>query len=179
VSDRDLNWKYVDESVVETDAVAKARQQSLELGIEPVLWMLQTVRSAMLTSIDTENEYQQHAREHFADAGIAPARVRLIAGRASEVLPRMNEDSYDVVFIDADATSVIEYVEHGLRLAKTGGTVLVARALWKGRVADPARRDDAATAFRELIAELAASSAVATAVSPAGDGLLQIVKLGA
>ena len=95
----------------------------------------------MLTSIDTENEYQQHAREHFADAGIAPARVRLITGRASEVLPRMNESSYDVVFIDADAPSVIEYVEHGLRLAKPGGTVLVARALWKGRVADPARRD--------------------------------------
>jgi hypothetical protein len=46
-------------------------------------------------------------------------------------------------------------------------------------VADPARRDDAATAFRELITELSASSAVATAVSPAGDGLLQIVKLGA
>jgi predicted O-methyltransferase YrrM len=210
VSDRDLNWKYVDESVVETDAVAKARQQSLELGIEPVspavgaqlaviaaaaraesiievgtgvgvsgLWMLQTVSGAMLTSIDTENEYQQHAREHFADAGIASARVRLIAGRASEVLPRMNESSYDVVVIDADAPSVIEYVEHGLRLAKPGGSVLVARALWKGRVADPARRDDAATAFRELIAELAASPAVATAVSPAGDGLLQIVKLGA
>jgi len=36
VSDRDLNWKYVDESVVESDAIAKARQQSLELGIDPV-----------------------------------------------------------------------------------------------------------------------------------------------
>ena len=210
VSERDLNWKYVDESVVETDAVARARQQSLELGIEPVspavgaqialiaaaagaesiievgtgvgvsgLWMLQTVRTAMLTSIDSENEYQQHAREHFAEAGIAPARVRLIAGRASEVLPRMNENSYDVVVIDADGPSVIEYVEHGLRLAKPGGCVLVARALWKGRVADPARRDDTATAFRELISELAGATAVATAVSPAGDGLLQIVKLGA
>jgi hypothetical protein len=27
VSERDLNWKYVDESVVETDADAKARKQ--------------------------------------------------------------------------------------------------------------------------------------------------------
>ena len=174
MSDRDLNWKYVDESVVETDAVAKARQQSLELGIEPVspavgaqlaviaaaaraesiieigtgvgvsgLWMLQTVRGAMLTSIDTENEYQQHAREHFADAGIAPARVRLIAGRASEVLPRMNESSYDVVVIDADAPSVIEYVEHGLRLAKPGGIgARRPRALegTRGRSGAPRRR---------------------------------------
>jgi predicted O-methyltransferase YrrM len=210
VSDHDLNWKYVDESVVETESIAKARQQSLELGVDPVspavgaqlaviaaasraesiievgtgvgvsgLWMLQTARRAMLTSIDTETEYQQHARQHFADAGIAPARVRLIAGRASEVLPRMNESSYDVVFVDADAPSVIEYAEHGLRLAKPGGTVLVARTLWKGRVADPARRDEAASAFRTLIGELAASTAVVTAISPAGDGLLQIVKLGA
>jgi len=210
VSERDLNWKYVDESVVESEAVARARQQSVELGIDPVspavgaqlaviaaaaraesiieigtgvgvsgLWMLQAARGALLTSIDTENEYLQAARENFADAGVAAARVRLIAGRASEVLPRMNENSYDVVFIDADAGSVIEYVEHGLRLARPTGSVLVARSLWRGRVADPARRDDEATAFRALITELAASAAVATAVSPAGDGLLQIVKLGA
>lgn len=210
MSDHDLNWKYVDESVVETESIVKARQQSLELGIEPVspamgaqlavlaaatraeaiievgtgvgvsgLWMLQAARRAMLTSIDTETEYQQHARQHFADAGIAAARVRLIAGRASEVLPRMNESSYDVVFVDADGPAVIEYAEHGLRLAKPGGIVVVARALWRGRVADPARRDEAASAFRTLIGELAASTAVATAISPAGDGLLQIVKLGA
>ncbi|WP_353827255.1 O-methyltransferase [Agromyces sp. SYSU T0242] len=210
MSEHDLNWKYVDESVVESDPIARARQQSLELGVDPVspavgaqlaviaaacdartiievgtgvgvsaLWMLQAARSAHLTSIDTETEYQQHARDHFADAGIAPARVRLIAGRAGEVLPRMNEQSYDLVVVDADAASVIEYVEHGLRLAKPGGSVLVARALWKGRVADPARRDDVATAFRGLIMELSASTAVVTAISPAGDGLLQIVKLGA
>ncbi|WP_022890613.1 O-methyltransferase [Agromyces italicus] len=210
MSDHDLNWKYADESVVESEPIVKARQQSLELGVDPVspavgaqlavvaaasrassiievgtgvgvsgLWMLQAARHAMLTSIDTENEYQQHARQHFADAGITAARVRLIAGRAGEVLPRMNESSYDVVFIDADAPSVIEYAEHGLRLAKPGGSVLVARALWKGRVADPAKRDEAASAFRTLIAELAPSTAVATAISPAGEGLLQIVKLGA
>ncbi|QAY73575.1 methyltransferase domain-containing protein [Agromyces protaetiae] len=210
MSEHDLNWKYVDESVVEHDLVARARQHSLELGIEPVspavgaqlavlaaaaraesiievgtgvgvsgLWMLRAARSALLTSIDTETEYQQHARELFAEAGVAPARVRLITGRAAEVLPRMNEASYDLVFIDADAPNVIEYVEHGLRLAKSKGTVVVARVLGKGRVADPARRDETSTAFRTLIGELASSSAVSTAISPAGDGLLQIVKLGA
>ncbi|UOE45619.1 O-methyltransferase [Agromyces larvae] len=210
MSEHDLNWKYVDESVAESDAVARARQQSLELGIDAVspataaqlavlaaasraesiievgtgvgvsgLSMLLAARASLLTSIDSETEYQQHARTHFADAGIPPARIRLITGRASEVLPRMNESSYDIVFLDADPASVIEYVEHGLRLAKPGGMVLVARTLWKGRVADPARRDDTTVAFRTLITELAASPAVVTAISPAGDGLLQIVKLGA
>ena len=36
MSDHDLNWKYVDDSVAVTESIAKARQQSLELGVEPV-----------------------------------------------------------------------------------------------------------------------------------------------
>lgn len=183
MSDHDLNWKYVDDSVAVTESIAKARQQSLELGVEPVspavgaqlavlaaatraqsiievgtgvgvsgLWMLQAARRALLTSIDTENEYQQHARQHFADAGIAAARVRLIAGRASEVLPRMNESSYDIVFIDADAPSVIEYAEHGLRLAKPGAScsspARSGRAEWPTRLAATSRRAPTAPSSR-------------------------------
>ena len=36
----------------------------------------------------------------------------------------MNEASYDIVLVDADPEGVIEYVEHGLRLVRAGGTVL-------------------------------------------------------
>jgi predicted O-methyltransferase YrrM len=89
----------------------------------------------------------------------------------------MNEASYDVVFIDADPVSVVEYVEHGLRLVRRGGTVLVAHALWRGRVADPAQRDDTVANFRLLLSEIAASDAVISALSPVGDGLLQLTKI--
>ena len=36
MSDKDLNWKFADDSVVESDALARARQQSLELGIDAI-----------------------------------------------------------------------------------------------------------------------------------------------
>ncbi|WP_022881314.1 O-methyltransferase [Gryllotalpicola ginsengisoli] len=143
------------------------------------LWLLKGGEDAELTSIDTEVDHQQHARQFFAEAGIAPARVRLIGGRARDVLPRMNENAYDIVFIDADPGSVIEYVEHGLRLARPGGTVLVAHALWGGKVGNPANRDDVATGFRTLITEISGSSAVVSALSIVGDGLFQITKLTA
>lgn len=142
------------------------------------LWLMSGAPEAMLTTIDTEVDYQQQARKSFADAGIANGHVRLIGGRAGEVLPRMNESSYDLVVIDADPGSVIEYVEHGLRLARRGGTVVVAHALWKGRVADPAQRDDTVAGFRLLLNEIARSEAVLSALSPVGDGLLQLTKLG-
>jgi predicted O-methyltransferase YrrM len=141
------------------------------------LWLLTGAPEAVLTTIDAELDYQTVARKGFTDAGIPTNRVRLIGGRAEDVLPRMNESSYDLVFIDGDPSNVLEYVEHGLRLARRGGTVIVAHALWRGRVADPAARDDTVAGFRILLREIATSDAVLTALSPVGDGLLQMTKL--
>lgn len=141
------------------------------------LWLLSGAPQAVLTSIDLEPDYQQTARKAFLDADVAANRVRLITGRAQEVLPRMNEQSYDLVFVDADPQSVIEYVEHGLRLVRQGGTVLVAHALWRDRVADPAARDETVRGFRTLLKEIAASEAVISSLSTVGDGLLQLTKI--
>lgn len=210
MSDKDRNWKFAEELLLEPEVIARSRAQALELGVEPIspaigaqcaviaaatgatsiaeigtgvgvsgLWLFTGATRAILTSIDTELGYQEYARTHFAEAGIASNRVRLITGRALDVLPRMNESSYDVVFVDGDPASAIEYVEHGLRLARPGGTVLVPHALWRGRVADPAQRDELTTTFRSLLTEVTASKAVTSALSPVGDGLLQVTRLGA
>jgi predicted O-methyltransferase YrrM len=141
------------------------------------LWLMSGAPEAILTSIDIELDYQQSARKAFTAAGIPINRARFITGRALDVLPRMNESSYDIVLVDADPHSVIEYVEHGLRLARAGGTVLVAHALWRGRVADPVQRDDTVADYRTLLREIAGSSAVHSALSPVGDGLLQLTKV--
>ena len=209
MSDKLLSWKYAEEFVVERPDIAAAREQSLEVGVEPVtpsmgaqlaviaaatrptnimeigtglgvsgLWLMSGAPDAVLTTIDSEMAYQQGARSAFAAAGIPANRVRLIGGRAEDVLTRMNESSYDLVFIDGDPLSVIEYVEHGLRLARRGGTVIIAHALWRGRVADPAARDETVAGFRLLLKEIAGSEAVLAALSPVGDGLLQLTKLG-
>lgn len=141
------------------------------------LWLMQGAPAATLTTIDVEIDHQNRARQSYLDAGIAPARTRLIAGRAREVLPRMNDGAYDLVLVDADPGSVLDYVEHALRIVRPGGVVTVAHALWRGRVADPAQRDDTVADFRALLTTIAESGAVIAALSAVGDGLLQIVKL--
>ena len=160
-------------------AAAASPQSIVEIGTGlgvSGLWLMSGAPTASFTSIDSEADYQQVAKAALTEAGVAPNRVRLITGKASQVLPRMNHDSYDLVFVDADAESVIEYVEHGIRLAKSGGIILVAHALWRGKVADPAQRDDPVTAFRSLLGTLKESTAVTAALIPVGDGLLQLVK---
>ncbi|MGO2095858.1 MAG: O-methyltransferase, partial [Candidatus Microbacterium stercoravium] len=113
------------------------------------------------------------ARQAFQQAKVPASRVRYITGRAGDVLPRMNEAAYDVVLIDADADSAIDYVAHGLRLARPGGTVLVARVMAAGRVADPVARDALTSDLRGLITETLASPSVVATLSPLEEGLLQ------
>lgn len=141
------------------------------------LWLLHGTARGVLTTIDLEPEHLGVARQTFAEARIPAARARFISGRASDVLPRMNESAYDIVLVDADPEGILEYVERALRLVRVGGTVLIPRALQGGRVADPVQRDAVTSAFRSLVQETKGSSAVLPALSIVGDGLLQLTKL--
>lgn len=142
------------------------------------LAMLMTNPQAHLTTIDIESEHLHAAREQFTEAGIAAARVRAISGDALTVLPRLNVNSYDIVLVDADPMNMLEYVEHALRLLRPGGLVLIPRALWNGNVSDPAVRDAITQDFRTLLDEMSSSDAVHAVLTPAGDGLLVVTKLG-
>ncbi|MGX1793842.1 O-methyltransferase [Microbacterium sp. NPDC055312] len=161
-------------------AAASAARSILEIGTGAGvsgLWLLRGAPQAVLTTIDNEREHLAAARQAFADARIPAVRGRFITGRAADVLPRMNEGAYDIVFIDADAENVIEYVEHGLRLVRTGGLVLVPRVLQGGRVADPVQRDAVTSAYRSLVQETQESQAVLAALSTVGEGLLQLARI--
>ena len=142
------------------------------------LWLLRGAPQAVLTSIDNEPGHLAAARQAFADARVPVTKARFITGRAADVLPRMNEASYDIVLVDADPENVIDYVEHGLRLVRTGGMVLVPRILGGGRVADPVQRDEVTSAYRSLVQETQESSAVLATVSTSGEGLLQLISVG-
>lgn len=140
-------------------------------------WLLSALApDAVLTSIDIEGEYQAVAREVLTEAGIKPAQVRLITGRALKVLPRLASGAYDLVFIDADAEESANYVIEALRILRPGGLVAIDRTLWHDRVPDPARRDSTTSLMRELVRAVRDESGVIPALLPCGDGLLVAVK---
>jgi predicted O-methyltransferase YrrM len=140
------------------------------------LWLLTAAPTAQLTTIDADLDHHQAARSVFQAAGIPQKRTRLITGRALEVLPRMNEEAYDLVFVDADWEPVQEYVEAGLRLVRPGGSVLVAHVLQQGKVANPAKRDRATVAYRELLKSMRERDSVLSGLSIVGDGLLHLLR---
>jgi len=141
------------------------------------LWLLSGMGDeGVLTTIDIEPEHLRLAKQAFSEAGIGPSRTRLISGRAQEVLTRLADESYDLVFIDADPIDQPDYVVEGVRLLRSGGVIVVHRAGLGGRAADPAARDAEVTAVREAARLIAEDERLTPALVPLGDGLLAAVR---
>ena len=129
----------------------------------------------ILTSVDVEAENQRVARATFAAAGISPARTRLITGRALEVLPRLTDGGYDIVFVDGDKSEYGAYLEQSVRLLRPGGAAVFDNALWHDKVADPAQRDPQTIDLRALVATVHDDERFTPSLLPVGDGLLVAV----
>ena len=141
------------------------------------LWLLSGISDdGVLTTIDVEPEYQRLAKQAFSEAGIGPSRTRLIGGRAQEVLTRLADESYDLVFIDADPIDQPDYVVEGVRLLRPGGVIVVHRAALGGRAGDPEARDAEVAAVREAARLIAEDERLTPALVPLGDGLLAAVR---
>ena len=109
-------------------ATAVAARAVVEIGTgcgSSGIWLLRGMRpGGVLTSVDTEPEYLRLARKSFAEAGFAANQARLILGRALDVLPRLSDGAYDLVFCDADQAAYPEYLSAGLRLLRPGGIIV-------------------------------------------------------
>lgn len=139
-------------------------------------WLLRGMADdGVLTSIDREAEHQRVARQTYLNAGFAASRVRLISGRALEVLPRLSDGAYDLVFVDAAKSEYAAYLVEALRLLRPGGIVAFDNALWHGRVADPTNRDSETVGIRELLRQIRDDARLVPLLLPSGDGLLAAV----
>ncbi|HVV23174.1 MAG TPA: O-methyltransferase [Pseudonocardiaceae bacterium] len=130
----------------------------------------------VLTSIDIEPELQRSARRSFTDAGTTAGRMRLIMGQALDVLPRLTDGGYDLVFFDAARTEYPKYHEQGVRLLRPGGVIAFANVLGTGRVPDPGRRDQETVALREVAKAVREDTRLVPVLLPVDDGLLVAAK---
>jgi predicted O-methyltransferase YrrM len=141
------------------------------------VWLLRGMRAdGVLTTIDVDHEHQRIARRIFAEAGFAPSRARIITGRALDVLPRLADGVYDLVFVDADATEFGACADAALRLLRPGGVLIVNGAMAGGRISDPAARDVDTLTIRETVRTVRESEEWIPAIIPSGAGLLAAVK---
>lgn len=161
-------------------AVATGARSVVEVGtgagVSGLYLLAGMAADGQLVSIDVESENQRAAREAFAEAGIASTRYRLINGSAADVLPRMRDDAYDLVFVDADKSAYSVYYEQAVRMLRPGGVVAFDNMLWHDRVADSSQRDNDTVVLRDLAKTVRDDDRLVCVLVAAGDGLLVAAK---
>ncbi len=107
------------------------------LGDYSKIWLARGIpHDGRVVTIEAEPRHAEVARANLDRAGVG-GKVDLRVGRGAEVLPTLvEEEPFDLVFIDADKESNTIYLDWAARLGHPGTVVVVDNVVRGGRVAD-------------------------------------------
>lgn len=141
------------------------------LGGYSAIWMARAMgESGSILSLEINPEHAAFARRYIERASLSHM-IEVRVGPALQLLPTLDGERFDIVFLDADKEPLPTYLDWALRLLRPGGLVIADNTLRGGRVADPAEDDDQLRAIREFNRKLASHSRLTGLVVPIGDGV--------
>ena len=141
------------------------------LGGYSAIWMARALpEDGELLSLEIEPKHAEFARRYIERAGLAE-RVEIRVGRALDVLPSLDGERFDAVFIDADKEPMPTYFEWALRLLRPGGLLIADNTLWGGKVYDEAEHDEKTRAVREFNRRMATDPRILSILVPTHDGV--------
>jgi caffeoyl-CoA O-methyltransferase len=127
-------------------------------------------KNGKLHTIDINEELQEMQQRYF---NASPHGKNIIPhiGNALEIIPALNE-TFDLVFIDADKENYSNYFDLVIDKMKPGGIILSDNVLWSGKVLADAKPNDKSTlAIKDYNKKLKEDSRVETVLLPIRDGL--------
>ncbi|MDW5290446.1 O-methyltransferase [Formosa sp. PL04] len=123
-----------------------------------------------LHTIDVNEELSDFQRKYF-DASEYGSQIHQHLGSAIDIIPEL-EDTFDLVFIDADKENYPNYFRLIIDKLKPGGVILSDNVLWSGKVIEPLNPKDLSTiAVLEYNTLLKEDSRIETVLLSVRDGL--------
>lgn len=123
-----------------------------------------------LLTVDIEEKHAAFARRYIRRAELQD-RIEVRVGRALDVLPALDGERFDVMFLDADKEPLPTYFEWALRLVRPGGLIIADNALWGGRVYDGDESDERTRGVREFNRRMSTDPRVLGIIVPTHDGV--------
>lgn len=129
-----------------------------------------------LHTIDIDDELEGMAKKYFLKAGMGERIIQHI-GDARQIIPTINQ-SFDLVFIDADKREYCDYYNLVFDKIPVGGFLLADNILWSGKVVDSDSVDEAQTCgiieFNDLVQN---DPRVKNVILPVRDGIMLVQKV--
>ncbi|MFD1016279.1 O-methyltransferase [Winogradskyella rapida] len=126
--------------------------------------------SGTLHTIDVNEELVDFQRKYF-DRSAYGSQIIQHTGSAIDIIPTL-EETFDLVFIDADKPNYSNYFHLIIDKLNPGGIILSDNVLWHGKVVEPVGKKDISTqAILDYNTLLKSDPRVETVVLPIRDGL--------
>ena len=131
--------------------------------------------NGVLHTLELREDDAAFASAYFKKAG-AENKIKLHIGNALDIIPTLKE-IWDLIFIDADKVSYIQYYELTLPFLKKGGWILADNVLFHGQVLEEEVKGKNAKAIQEFNDHVAADERVEQVMLTVRDGIMLIRKL--
>ena len=126
--------------------------------------------NGIIHTIDINVELEDMVRSNFKKSDL-DSKIIYQIGDAKEIIPTLNE-TFDLVFIDADKENYIHYYTMIVPMMNKGGIILSDNVLWSGKVLEPLQKNDLSTKILlEYNQLLKNDPRVETVLLPIRDGL--------
>lgn len=129
-----------------------------------------------LITIDVNEELEGFVRKYIEESGLTE-KIEFIIGNALEIIPELDE-TFDLVFIDADKEQYVDYFKLVLPKVRKGGFILADNVFWDGAVLEDDAKSDKETmgikAFNQFVKN---EERVEQVILSVRDGLMLIRKL--
>lgn len=126
-----------------------------------------------LITMDVNEELENRVRGYFEQAGLKEV-IDFRIGNALNLLPSINE-TYDLVFIDADKENYLNYYSLVINKVRSGGLILADNVLWSGKITQ-LKTDKDTRALQEFNDVVVADTRVECMLLPLRDGIMMARK---
>lgn len=130
----------------------------------------------LIHTVEADDELEDLIRSNISSSPFA-AKVVVHIGDARQLIPTLEAEEFDLVFIDGDKREYQEYLELVLPRVRKGGFLLADNTLWDGKVlTEGATKDHQTEAIMNFNNRLTADQRVDKVMLPLRDGLTMIRK---
>ncbi|MDQ3322693.1 MAG: O-methyltransferase [Acidobacteriota bacterium] len=128
-----------------------------------------------IITLDVQPETRRIAEEFWAQSPVY-SRIESYLGHAADIIPTLDE-TFDLVFIDADKPNYLNYYNLVLPKLRIGGIIIADNVLWSGNVLDTATNNDESTiALNEFNRKIQVDERVSNILLAVRDGLMIVRK---
>lgn len=107
------------------------------------VWMARALPTdGHLWTIERDHDAIRHARKAFEECGVMD-RVTILEGEAGEKLAALTDQApFDMIFIDANKSAYVEYLEWATRSVRPGGLIVADNTMLGGGVAEDSKPEN-------------------------------------